>query len=1015
MLAAVPARADTPVKQFRAFAGNINFTGTQKTMRTLPNPSGSNGGNACSVNTGTQNMVLNSLPSGSTVLSAHLYWAGSSTTPDYTVNFDGTSITALAARQFTTSTTGSVYFAGAYDVTAQVQLRRNATYTVGGLTIDNSATYCNSQAVLGGFQLLVVYSLPSETFRVLNIYEGLQYVHNSAQSLVLSNFQIPDPIGTVTGRVGHITWEGDATLNDSEYLQYNGVAMQDSVNNGDNQFNSASNINGDLASYGIDFDAYTVRSPVIKGGDTQATTTYRSGQDLVVVNAEIIAAPNVPATDRNITMTLNNTLTPSLPSIYTITVGNNGPLTETGPIIVRDTLPASLIYTSATGTGWTCTMASQVVTCTYSGALAAGTTLPPIQLRVTPTANASGLVSNTARVSGSLFDYDGSNNSATVSVRVGQGGIAPVYLFTDTVCVHGQPFGSAAQPCKPLSLDGDKVIANEPIPMYITYVVNDVPTSLDTSSTTLKMKFALSCHNPGSANGRRATLTPRGASGWQLELCAQSGLVPPPASATWGSTYRDVVLPGNSPTSPVIYDFNYADVGRIELLMMDQAGKLGTTDPFVSRPRELRLPPITSVGVSPVMTNLAGTPTASVGDPRFIAAGDWFVVQVQAMSGGAVPVVTPNFGREDEPVTLLPAFKVATDADGNYFPDMRESSGSGDVTVRGALGAFTNGVASGQFAYDDVGIIKMSVQLADYLGTGKVIALPVNVGRFHPHHFDTVPLGPLPCGVKLVCPAGVGSAAYSQQPFDVQITARNSQGATTGNYRGAFARAVTLGAFGTAQGSAANPPTLPAGSSLSSTAVASTAFSDGVALGRTSYRFPAANAYTRAAPSARNWVPPTPVYFRGTESNADGTTSLGTGALEGGVLIVSGRMQIANAYGSDRLPLALKLEAQFYNGSSWLPSVADSVSSLALPADLAYVNCRRGTAAAACAYALQAGEAGTRTLANGRTSVKIAAPGIGNAGSGDVINNSPAWLPGGVARFNFGAYRAMYIYLREMH
>ncbi|MYN07895.1 DUF6701 domain-containing protein [Pseudoduganella aquatica] len=1011
LLAAPAARADTPIKQVKAFAGNINFTGTEKSMRTLPNPSGNNGGDACAVDEGTLNMSLTGLPSGSTVLSAQLYWAGSNSAPQqYTVNFDGVTVTAPAARQFSLNYVSAgvsrPFFAGAADVTGQVRAKGNAVYTVGGLAIVKGAPYCTNQTVLGGFQLLVVYSLPSETFRVLNIYEGFQFISNSSQSLVLSNFQTPNPIGTVTGRVGHITWEGDATLNDSEYLQYNGVAMQDTLNNSDNQFNSASSIDNNAASYGIDFDAYTVRSPVIKGGDTQAITTYRSGQDLVLLNAEIIAAPNVPATDRSITMTLNNTLAPSLPSIYTITVGNNGPLTETGPIVVRDTLPASLIYTGASGTGWTCGMAAQVVTCTYSGTMATGTTLPPITLRVTPAANASGLVSNTARVSGSLFDYDSSNNSATVSVRVGQGGILPVYVFTDGVCRHGLPFNDSGQTCKRISLT--TVTANEAIPMFVTYTVNEVPTSLDTVDTTVKMKFALSCHNPATANGRKASFTPRGASAIPLELCAQSGLVPASSAAEWGSAFRDVVLPANSPTSAVIYEFNYADAGRVELLAIDQAGKLGSTDPFVSRPRELQLTTVTSVGITPSRNNQAGWPTASLSDGAFVPAGSTFRVQVQAMSGGITPVITPNFGREDVPVVLTVKARVATDASGEFFPDMDKKNDFGDVDVGGGFGAFSNGVASGDLVFNDVGIIRLAAEVSDYLGTGPIDVLPVNVGRFYPHHFDAVPAGTMNCHTQLPCAAGVNGAAYSKQPFPVQLLARNALGATTRNYRGGFARAAALTAFSAAQGSSANPPSTPAGSVLSAASAAASSFADGVATLTPVYTFPTVNAAST--------IPPTNVFLRGAEtSGTDGVTSKVSSAIEGGLVIVSGRFVASHGYGSELLPMPLRLQAQFFSSSGWQLSSSDNASSLA-GTDLTFSGCTKMLAAGAqCKPVLASTSPATVTLQNGVISIRLAAPGAGNYGSANVTPNKPVWLPGVYGRLTFGTYRAPYIYLREMH
>ena len=49
---------------------------------------------------------------------------------------------------------------------------------------------------------------------------------------------------------------------------------------------------------------------------------------------------------------------------------------------MTDTLPAGLTYNSASGTGWTCSAAGQVVTCTHAPTLNPGASLPPLTLVV---------------------------------------------------------------------------------------------------------------------------------------------------------------------------------------------------------------------------------------------------------------------------------------------------------------------------------------------------------------------------------------------------------------------------------------------------------------------------------------------------------------------------------------------------------------------------------------------------------------------------------------------------------
>lgn len=96
---------------------------------------------------------------------------------------------------------------------------------------------------------------------------------------------------------------------------------------------------------------------------------------------------------------------------YRIALGNNG-VTSIGPITVTDTLPATVAFVSASGTGWTCVVSGQIVSCTTSS------TLPGlITLTVTPGANAAPSVTNNAAVSGGS-DCDLTNNTSSDSAAV---------------------------------------------------------------------------------------------------------------------------------------------------------------------------------------------------------------------------------------------------------------------------------------------------------------------------------------------------------------------------------------------------------------------------------------------------------------------------------------------------------------------------------------------------------------------------------------------------------------------
>jgi MSHA biogenesis protein MshQ len=420
------ARADTAITLLRSFAGNVNVVGTQKTLRTLPNSS-TNSADACALVSGATtaggstsgSATLSGIPNGATILAAYLYWAGSSSTPDYTVTFENSPITAT--RQYTSATSGGGfnYFAGAVDVTSAVISKRNGTYSFAGLTVENGSPYCASEAVLGGWALMAIYSDTGETFRVLNVYEGLQYVQNSSVTLGLSNFQIPNPIGSATGRIAHLTWEGDPTLSGGgENLTFNGVTLSDASNPSGNQFNSVSTINGDAASYGVDFDTYSIVSPTIQSGQTSASTVYTSGQDLVLLNMEVVAVPNVPVADVAITNTTSSTFSRGAPVSYTLSVTNNGPNNETGTVTVTDTLPATLSGISISASGWNCAASSgQTVSCFITG-LANGVTANTITINATVSSSATGTITNSATVAHAMFDNVASNNTASVSNAV---------------------------------------------------------------------------------------------------------------------------------------------------------------------------------------------------------------------------------------------------------------------------------------------------------------------------------------------------------------------------------------------------------------------------------------------------------------------------------------------------------------------------------------------------------------------------------------------------------------------
>ena len=142
------------------------------------------------------------------------------------------------------------------------------------------------------------------------------------------------------------------------------------------------------------------------GSNTNASCTGSFGDakglDIwtYVPSSNASAAFNIVAPDLTITKTHTGNFGRGGNGTYTLTATNSGGDATTGTVTVSDTLPTGLTPTTATGTGWTCGISGQVVTCTRSDVLAANTSYPPITLTVNVAPTAPATITNTATVSG---------------------------------------------------------------------------------------------------------------------------------------------------------------------------------------------------------------------------------------------------------------------------------------------------------------------------------------------------------------------------------------------------------------------------------------------------------------------------------------------------------------------------------------------------------------------------------------------------------------------------------------
>jgi uncharacterized repeat protein (TIGR01451 family) len=104
---------------------------------------------------------------------------------------------------------------------------------------------------------------------------------------------------------------------------------------------------------------------------------------------------------------------------YTLTASNAGP-NAGGAMVLTDNLPPSAAFVSASGTGWACSHAAGVVTCTRSGSHPVGQAIPPVAI-VARVNSAGGTITNSASVAPALGGVDDpvpDNNTATASTTV---------------------------------------------------------------------------------------------------------------------------------------------------------------------------------------------------------------------------------------------------------------------------------------------------------------------------------------------------------------------------------------------------------------------------------------------------------------------------------------------------------------------------------------------------------------------------------------------------------------------
>jgi len=457
---------------------------------------------------------------------------------------------------------------------------------------------------------------------------------------------------------------------------------------------------------------------------------------------------------------------------------------------------------------------------------------------------------------------------------------------------------------------------------------------------TRTLELAAECRNPATCAGNQVSINAS-----PVATNGDDG-----APGTGGYTPLALTF-GPDSAAPLVLAYFDAGLmqlhGRFEIPLEDGSPSgdfmLGSSNAFVVRPFGFDVA-------------VAGNPGAvDAGGSVFVAAGQDFEVTATAVAwqqaddgdNDGIPdghaagdadagnnvsladnIPTPNFGREATPAEALLSPRL----------DQPAGGANGALTGATALAGFSGGAASGTVQYTEVGIIELRAETADYLGAGAgPSGVSGHTGRFIPFDFEVTQNTP---ELGTACSPAytyIGQRfRYNTAPV-LTVTARARGGTTTENYAGDFFKLTEakLAADGdktyapagldTALVPAVDPTVQALGGGT-----ATLRFSDGGGL-----------AFFRNAPEAPfdaaislsiNVLDEDEVAYgdgAGNSLNPARIPETGAMAFDASPEQRWGRLVIANAGGSELLPLALPMRTQYFDGAAFVANTQDACSSFA--------------------------------------------------------------------------------------
>ena len=297
------------------------------------------------------------MPPGSTVLFAGLYWSADPTAgtsglaAPLAADEDQVEFRTPASATWNPVTASRLYpdvraYQAFADVTALVAGAGDGVYGVADI---QSGTGVDRYA---GWALAVAYQNPAEDMRALRIYDGFGSISSGSVDIPVTGFETPHT-GVVHTRIGAVAYEGDLGKT-GDSLQLNGQSMNDAANPATNFFNSSVSDGGSLVGgrnpsftnlMGVDIDQLDA-SGKLGHSATQATLTLTTAGEtyypgVVTVSIDLYApklVTTMTSTDLN-----GGNLLPSDTIEYRIVIRNDGSDTADNTYLT-DAIPVYTTY-----------------------------------------------------------------------------------------------------------------------------------------------------------------------------------------------------------------------------------------------------------------------------------------------------------------------------------------------------------------------------------------------------------------------------------------------------------------------------------------------------------------------------------------------------------------------------------------------------------------------------------------------------------------------------------------------